>query len=853
MIQPCSTGPCAGQGITLALAVLLVVVAVLSIMRLRPTGSLESMMPTADPSARALGRIVKDFAPFDNLLLVARLPDARHADAELLGAFARRLEQAIDADADLRQSVRDIRSTGGPSAPEQAFFETRIIPASLYYLTDDQLGRFLQRLTPASMRDQIRRNEELMAVPGPTANALGRVLQKDPLRLREILGEALTTPAGLSAYDHLLLSADRRSLLIRITAGQPASDLDFTRVFLPKIRAAADTANTDGLILEYSGAYAIAATSERAIRSDMIRSVAASVLLIQLVFLAMHRMVLTFAVAFVPTAIAIVTAFGLHSVVRTELTPVMAVVGAVIAGLGVDYSIHVLSHYSQRRRSGDPPAQAAQTATREVAGPMLAAAGTTLMGVLAISLSPVRALRDFSIIALFGLGGALAAALTILPALLVMLERIKWRNGQFTGRFGGRWSFVGLTRMIERRARLLCALAAVSWCAALVFLAMQHHRGLAPIQTDLTALHPQPNPALDLQEQIARDFDVAANSLMVYIQSDSAEELAASAHCVAAASRTAAVRAAGVRGVYGLSTLIPDPRQSDARRTRIAQIDVDQVLRDFRQSLDGSAFSPAGFQQFEEFLARLLTADAPPDLSTVASHQQIADTVLPRRLSTRDGQPLEAVSFLLLERPLEDRAARDSAIDVVRAALRDVPHATLTGLSVVSHDIDRLIYADLKRQSLVAATAVLAMLALYVRHPLHLLLVLAPMACGLTGVLTALHLFNDGFNMINLVGIPLLMGIGDNFGLFVIDAFRRHRHEGAPARELAQRLAPSVEAITLTSAATILAFVSLVFTTTPAIQSLGRLTAIGVSSCLASTLFLLMPLTFLLAGRKAPA
>jgi predicted RND superfamily exporter protein len=844
-------GPVRRPGTVLVLAAGIIVLAAMSITRLQPSGSLESMMAQSDPSAAALGRILRDFAPIDNLLLIARLPKDAPADPELLGAFAQRFERAVEIDADLRSKISNIRFRLGPSPQEREFFEKHVIPAGLYYLNAEQFARLMERLTPESMREQTRRNEELIAVPGPAANALSRVLQKDPLRLREFLGEALTDHAvtGLGAEDGLLLSDDRRSLLIRIAGRRSASDLDFTKVFLPQVQTVADDANIDGLKLEYSGAYAIAAASEHAIRSDMIRSVIASVILMQLVFLVMHRMALTFAVAFIPTAIAIVVAFGVYALIRTELTPATAVVGAIIAGLGVDYSVHLLSHYAQSRKAGAAPADAAQTSIGELFVPMLAAASTTLIGVLAISLSPVRALRDFSTIAVFGLGGALVATFTILPALLIVVERMSGEKRAAATRFGARYSFVGVTSLIDRHARGVLALSGTVWIAAVVFLA-KSDRGIAPIQSDLTVLHPRPNPALDLQERIAREFNVAANSLLVHLQADSAEELTTAAHRVAAASRNEDVRAAGVRGVYGVSALLPDPSQIETRRAQIQQIDVDQVRKHFRETIQNSNFSPQAYSEFEVFLARFLTASAPPDLNMLPSYEQVAATVLPRPSASENTPRFQAISLLLLERPLADRAARDQAIEVIRGRLADTPSATLTGLTVISHDIERLIYADLKRQSLVAATAVIALLAIFVRHPLHLLLVLMPTALGLTSVLLGIHVFDDGFNMINLVGIPLLMGIGDNFGIFVVDVFRRHRREGAAARDLPMQLAPSVRAIVLTSATTILGFSSLMFTSTPAIQSLGRLTAIGVAACLAGTLFVLMPITFLMARRK---
>ena len=833
---------------TLIVTAIVVLLAVASITRLEPVRSLQAMMDDHDPSAVALGRILSNFGSVDKLLMVASLPSSAPANRAPLAEFAGRFNESIGSDHGLRESVSEVRFTRGGLHEDRAFFEQHVIPAGLYYLTDGQFADLVERLEPESMLKQIRRNEELIAAPGPAADALSRVLQKDPLRLRDFLGEALADRAGtsLSMRDELMLSRDHRSLLIIIGARRPATDLDFTKRFLHDIQSVADNANNNLLTIEYSGAYAIAAASERAIRSDMIRSVIIAVMLMQLMFLVMHRRPFAFIVAFVPTAVAIVVAFGLHAIIQLQLTPATAVVGAVIAGLGIDYSIHVVSHYGHARQVGASPAQAAHDAAGQLFLPTIAAAGTTFIGVLAISQSPVGALRDFSIVALLGLVGAMIAAFTILPALLVILDRVPLTGGASSYQFAARFTLAPLTMFIDRYARAILAIAIITWIA--IIAGVMSRQKFVPVERDLTAMHPKPNPALDLQERIARDFDVPANSLLVHLEAGSADDLVIASHDVANAIHRPEFKSRGLHRVLGLSTFLVDPRTITRRQAAISQVDVERVLNDFHNAIDQSLFSRNAFVEFEVFLRRFLTASAPPDLDTLRQFEQVANTVLPRDAAR--SETMEAICVLRLDQPLAERAQRDQTIGAVREALADIPRATLTGLTVISHDVERSIASDLARLSLIAAAAVIMFLAIFVRNPLHLLLALTPTAGGLTFVLAGFHFFNDGLNMINLVGIPLLMGIGDNFGIFVIDALRRHRAVRLPSHEFAPHLAASARAIILTSITAILGFGSLMFTSTPAIQSLGRLTALGVSASLACTLFVVMPITFLIARRS---
>ena len=833
---------------TLIAAAVIVTLAVFSIMRLEPASSLQSMMDAHDPSAAALGRILSDFDSVDKLLLVAS--HRGEPDRDVLAGFAERLFQAVGADPELAAMVSEIRYSRGGSPDDRAFFEEQVVPSGLYYLSDEQFSKFLDRLSQQSIEQQVRRNEQLIAAPGPAADALSRVLQNDPLRLREFLVAAFAERLGATSalQDELLLSRDGRSLLLIIAARRPASDLDFTKSFLGRLQAAAESANQDQLLLEYTGSYAIAAASERAIRGDMIRSVIVAVLLMQVMFLVMHRRPLAFGLVFLPTAVAIVVAFGLHAAFQTQLTPATAVVGAVIAGLGIDYSIHLMAHYAQARHFGDAPADAALSSARELLLPTVAAAGTTFIGVLAIGQSPVQALRDFSTVALLGLVGAMVAAFTILPAVLVFADRLFPAATRTSSRFEARFSMLGFTSLIDRRSGLVLALALAAWIAVAAFVSM--HEEVIPVEHDLTVMHPRPNPALDMQERIGRDFDMASNTLLVHMEAESAEELVSKAHQVDRALQSAETRSTHVRGVAGLSTVLPDPHLVEARRALIAQINVEQVLSDFRSAIDRSIFDRHAFPEFELFLRRFLTGGSPPDLKALRRYEHLSGMMLPRGDIEAGSESYQAISVIQLAQPLAERGMRDRVITSIRAAIGPVPNVTLTGLSVISHDVERSIASDLAKLSLVAAGAVVIFLAIFVRNLLHLMLALTPTAVGLTAVLAGFHAFGDGLNMMNLVGIPLLMGIGDNFGIFVVDALRRHRRQKLSASEFASHLAASARAITLTSITAILGFGALMFTSTPAIQSLGRLTALGVAASLAGTFFIVMPITFLLAHRR---
>ena len=94
--------------------------------------------------------------------------------------------------------------------------------------------------------------------------------------------------------------------------------------------------------------------------------------------------------------------------------------------------------------------------------------------------------------------------------------------------------------------------------------------------------------------------------------------------------------------------------------------------------------------------------------------------------------------------------------------------------------------------------------------------------------------------MMNLLVIPLLMGIDTDYGIFLI-GLTRHAGQVSEA-EARQEMAASFYALGISAASAALGFGSLVFTSVPAIRSLGWAMGIGVAICFGATLLFRVPM-----------
>jgi predicted RND superfamily exporter protein len=114
--------------------------------------------------------------------------------------------------------------------------------------------------------------------------------------------------------------------------------------------------------------------------------------------------------------------FALARVVVTELNFVTVFLVVILAGLGVDYTIHSLTRYQEERARGRPMLDALSVVNATTARASLISALTTAAAFFTLASTRFLGFRQFGIIAGFGVCLAFLSAMLVLPALLAIAE-----------------------------------------------------------------------------------------------------------------------------------------------------------------------------------------------------------------------------------------------------------------------------------------------------------------------------------------------------------------------------------------------------------------------------------------------
>src|SRR5258706_3560134 len=615
----------------LLISVALALLSVLAVSRVRPDASLESMMSSGDPAVAKLVRMLNEFPVAEELLVLATMPEGSESagDSRKLLEYAERLEKGVRRSPEASALCGEISYRAPPQVRE--FIEKVIVPNGLFYLDDDAFAAARKRLTREQMAKQLHRQESRLAAPGPGAAAMAKVFAKDPLSLHEFMMDRMAgggRPFKLQPNsDNAFISADGRSILIRIAGTRPPSDLENAKRITAAVSEIAKAVNSDPVEIDVSGAYAIAAASAKAIRSDMIESVFSSIAFLAALFaVAYRRPIRLFHLGFIPLVVGILYGFAVYSIFTTSLTPLTAVIGGILAGMGIDYCIQYLAHYELSRSLGMDSVAATEHTVGLLWPAMVAAWATSIVGFVAVSWSKVQALRDFAVLGLLGLTGAFVAAHFVMPALLALRDR---RGVAAADTISSPRTDTGpfLRWIRSRPRRFVAASAVVLGLAGVVVVAKGSW--VTP-ESDPSVMDPQPNAPLPAQQPIVQRMGGSPGSLIVYLQAGSPDALVTLSHRVQERLRSSAARAAGVTGTYGLAMLLPDPGIVARRRAEIRPEEAERVVADFRAAVGETSFAPAALEPYAEFLKYLLTQAKPPAIADVLARPELAKTVLAR-------------------------------------------------------------------------------------------------------------------------------------------------------------------------------------------------------------------------------
>lgn len=208
--------------------------------------------------------------------------------------------------------------------------------------------------------------------------------------------------------------------------GDPSS-LEFADAILKRSEELFDVIKareTDpNLEMAVSGQYRNGPLTRKAVVEDLAKTTLLSTLLVFLVVFSQFRGIRSLLVLFLPIFSGIAWTSGVLYVVHPTLNLISSFTMAILTGMGIDFGLHLLTHYVREREHGLTVEQALTGTFISVGPSLVVAAGTTALGFGALGIASFRGFAEMGPIAAFGVMVAFSASLLLLPALATVFDR----------------------------------------------------------------------------------------------------------------------------------------------------------------------------------------------------------------------------------------------------------------------------------------------------------------------------------------------------------------------------------------------------------------------------------------------
>ena len=696
-----------------------------------------------------------------------------------------------------------------------------------------------------------------------------------------------------SAVDRFLygepyfISQDKRVLLISVKPTFSSIEIDKCIASTEAIQEILDKAGSDFPRVKagITGVIPLQKDEMEHMTVDMKRSSIVALVLVLILFMLTFRVWSTPLLAALNLVIAIIIAAGIVGLVLGRLNLMTSMFAVILIGLGIDYSIHIISVYGERRARDKDTATAMEHALVRAGPGVITGALTTAAAFLALAVSVTRGIREMGIVLGIGIISGMISTLVGIPAMLAARE---WVLGKVS-RKPVKPPHVEF-RVLERFGRIVTRYPLhFLITAAVVTLFFLYQALRVNFDYDMYNLEPEGLTTVELQDTIIDAFDLSPDFALVTASSiEESWEIAERAREMPSfsmvenigdfcppqerqamrrphvenirkllSSNEKEVDLTGVSierlieqlerldmNIYELSQLafiggqdkvdekcmdiVGDPGTEDSRSLVLS------LVEKIRGDPEGAAMQLNQFQKYYvPKLRHAVYGMANPELITL---DNLPDHIKERYIN--DAGDTYLVTIYPREQIWDYEVLRRFTKQLARVSPRITGNPPLF-LRLIDY---------IKRDGLLATglTILVVVLLLWIDFGSvrMALLGMIPLVAGgiwMVGILKSMGMM---LNFVNVMGLPMIVGIGIDDGVHLL-----HRYKLEGFDRTATVLKSTGKAILLTSLTTMAGFGSLMTGSYRGWVSLGALLSIGVGSCFVTTVLFLPAIVNLMERR----
>jgi len=540
------------------------------------------------------------------------------------------------------------------------------------------------------------------------------------------------------------------------------------------------------VVMDYEG--------DKMAMNDMIVTFFITFILILILLFISFRSISIPAMALVPLFCGIIITAGITILIYGALSMVAAFFAVLLLGLGIDFSIHLLTRFMEDMEEFKDVNKAFENTSKNTGKAIVLGTLTTATAFGALLFSKTGGMHQMGAILAIGLIVTVTCVFFILPALVT----IRLRYGKLRQKLEKQAKYETLATVGSTVKKY----AAVFIVILLVFGAFIVYESRdVSINENLAELMPTTVPSYKQLEKVKDNFNYSEDNLLCVV--DSYAELQATVD--------------GFRA-------IPEIMEVESVLDLLPQNQSAKLAIFYQAKLQNPGLANVEWLNIQDMTYR----DLPENIRMNWVHVH------------SDGSE----SFLIRVRAWGD-VWDDNYRQALLADMNEV-NPNVVGRAIAFTELIVLITDDVINVSLFAAIpiVIIVYIGFRKRTPAYALLATVPVLVGVGGVIAFGDYFGIDLNMISIMMIPLVIGIGIDDGIHIL-----HRYKEEGKGSIPKTVQTTGKAVFLTTATTCLAFSSFLVAEHPGMRPMGGVPVLGLMLAFIAAIVFLPALIALVLDR----
>ncbi|UCF50348.1 MAG: MMPL family transporter [Thermoplasmatales archaeon] len=583
---------------------------------------------------------------------------------------------------------------------------------------------------------------------------------------------------------------------IAVVIIQLKDDANFDQV-LSRTEQAVENRGTSYANMTITGTIAY----QDAIREESMRNLIiifpVALILVSIVLFFFHRTLKGLIIAFLPPAFSIALTFGILGMVQPELTIISVAVVALLIGLGVDYSIHLMNRLAEEHKIEDP-VKRIEKILRHTGKAVLLSTITTIIGFGSLMTSSMSPMATFGFGCAIGILFCFISAIILVPCLAIILQFKK--NGRIVI-----WRKFAKFAVNNRKRILL-----VAGFFAIISLAT-----LPEVKTDVNyfELAPKDIPEVEAMFKYSESFGGGSNFNALLVQTDP-------------------------NGLLDPAIIEALVKMEDEMRDVIASafpyIDENKIEKSIYSVADE-------IKEVSDIINRSIVAEKLGELMGI--QKILFDMIAEEGIIDEEFSKTIILVGIPISSSIEQIGEVVKEINTI-AASTVLPHngqiSKLTGQDAITIAVNNRLTDEQIRSMILALMLVLAALIFIFSSSTYGFLTMIPVIFVLMWEPGFLVATDIPLSLVTISIASIMVGIGIDYGVHITHRFREELSRGIPKID-AIRISIEKTGLSLVEAAltTVAGVASIYFVNVPALQEFGIVVILMISlSCIAAAMIL---------------